>query len=112
LRFDVIFILLSYVAFARNTAALDVRAFAFLHGIDEHCHRPGHGRHEDGELAPINHFYYLNTHIIMTYSHAWYMRNKDKILEKYRVKKQEDEQRKKEACHFEIIYGLYTVSFD
>jgi hypothetical protein len=48
----------------------------------------------------------------MTYSHAWYMRNKDKILEKYRAQKQEAEQRKKEACHFEIIYGPHIVSFD
>lgn len=48
----------------------------------------------------------------MTYSHAWYMRNKAKILEKYRAQKQEAEQRKKEACHFEIIYGPHIVSFD
>jgi hypothetical protein len=54
----------------------------------------------------------LRTHINMTYSHTWYMLNKGKILEKYRLKKQEDEKRKKEACHFEIIYGPYTVSFD
>ena len=48
----------------------------------------------------------------MTYSHTWYMLNKGKILQKYRLKKQEDEKPKKEACHFEIIYGTCIVSFD
>jgi hypothetical protein len=50
-------------------------------------------------------------HINMTYSPEWYMLNKGRIMEKHRAKKQLEAQRKKEECHFEIIYGTHVVTF-